>query len=379
MIPGNEGIRVALVGGGTGGHIFPALAVAHELKRLRPHAQPWLAIGRKRAEAEWAAEADLTPVRVFAAPMPYGLRPIGILRAVAAAIMGSAQAWLWWTGWRPAAVLTFGGYVSVPAALAARRKRIPYIFHASDCLPDRSARMLGRHAALITVNYAESAQYFEGVRVEVVGQPIRPWLLGADRREAARNLALDPDRPTVVIMGGSQGARSINYAAINAAKKILASSEAQVLHLCGNLDYDDLAEICVTEELPVERYRLMAFLREMQWALALADMAVTRAGANGLAELAAAGVPSIMVPYPHAGAHQRANAEPLAKAGAGIIVPDEELDGERLAEEVLALIADENRRRQMSQAAKHWARPDAATRVARLLLEIAENNLDPGH
>lgn len=363
---------MALVGGGTGGHIFPALAVAHELKRLRPAVQPWLAIGRKRAEAEWAAEAELMPVRLFAAPMPYGFRPVALLRAAVAATAGTVQAWLWWTGWRPAVVLTFGGYVSVPAALAARHKRIPYIFHASDCLPDRSARLLGRHAVLITVNYAESAEHFEGVPVEIVGQPIRPWLLGADRQEAARNLALDPARPTVLVMGGSQGARSINYAAINAAKAILDGSEAQILHLCGNLDYDDLSQICVTEELPVERYRLLAFLREMQWALALADVAVTRAGANGLAELAAAGIPSIMVPYPHAGAHQQHNAEPLAKVGAGTIIADEELDGDRLAGEVLAILGNEARRQQMAQAARQWARPDAAAKVAQLILRIAE-------
>ncbi|MCX7598604.1 MAG: UDP-N-acetylglucosamine--N-acetylmuramyl-(pentapeptide) pyrophosphoryl-undecaprenol N-acetylglucosamine transferase [Armatimonadetes bacterium] len=374
MAPKDTAIRIALVGGGTGGHIFPALAVAHELRRLRPSVQPWLAIGRRRAEAEWAADADLIPVRLFAAPMPYGFRPLALLKAGVAALAGTMQAWLWWTGWRPAVVLTFGGYVSVPAALAARRKRIPYIFHASDCLPDRAARLLGRHAAMITVNYAESAQHFEGVRVEVVGQPIRPWLLGADRRQAARNLALDPDRLTILVIGGSQGARSINYAAINAARAILESSEAQILHLCGNLDYDDLSQICVTEQLPIERYRLLAFLREMEWALALADVAVTRAGANGLAELAAAGVPSLIVPYPHAGAHQRHNAEPIAKAGAGIIVADEELDGDRLAAEVLGLVTDEQRRREMAAAAKRWARPEAAAKVAGLLLEIAEEN-----
>jgi len=366
-------IRVALVGGGTGGHIFPALAVAHELTRLRPQARPWLAIGRKRAEAEWAAEATLMPVRLFAAPVPYGLRPLALARAAVAALMGTVQAWLWWTGWRPAAVLTFGGYVSVPAALAARRKRIPYIFHASDCLPDRAARILGRHAALITLNYAESAEHFAGLPVEVVGQPIRPWLLGADRTEAARNLALDPDRPTVLVMGGSQGARSINYAAINAAGTILDASEAQILHLCGSLDYDDLSEICITEGLPVERYRLVAFLREMQWALALGDVAVTRAGANGLAELAAAGIPCIMVPYPYAGAHQRCNAEPLMKAGAGIILNDEDLDGERLAGEILAILGDETRRQAMAKSARQWARPDAATRLAQLTLQVAED------
>lgn len=370
--------RIALVGGGTGGHVFPALAVAHELRQAREGAAPWLAVGRKAIEMEWAMEreelAHLFPIRLHAAPAPYGCSPVGWARAAAAAGWGTAQAWAWWTGWRPAAALMFGGYVSVPAAMAARGKRIPYLFHSADAVPDRSARTLARKARLVTVNYAEAAEAFEGVRVEVTGQPVRPWLLGADRKEAAANLGLDAARKTVLVVGGSQGARSVNHAAAEAASALLAKEGTQMLHLCGPRDYEELAARAEASGLPVERYRLMAFLREMEEALALADVAVTRAGANGLAELAAAGVAMIMAPYPHAGGHQRHNAEPLKAAGGGVIVDDEELSGRRLAEEVGGLLADDGRRRAMGDAARNWARPEAARRVAEIVLRVADEN-----
>jgi UDP-N-acetylglucosamine--N-acetylmuramyl-(pentapeptide) pyrophosphoryl-undecaprenol N-acetylglucosamine transferase len=359
--------------------VFPALAVAQGLRQAREDVATCLGVGRKAVEVEWAMEradqGDLFPVRLHAAPAPYGCNPFGWAKAAIAAGLGTAEAWMWWTGWKPAAALMFGGYVSVPAALAARGKKIPYLFHSADALPDRSARALAEKAALVTVNYAEAAdKYGEGVRVEVTGQPVRPWLLGFDRKEAAANLGLDAEKKTVLIVGGSQGARSVNYAAVEAAKTLLADEGTQMLHLCGQRDYEDLQERSADEDLPVERYRLLAFLREVEWALALADVAVTRAGANGMAELAVAGVPMILAPYPHAGGHQRLNALPLKEAGGGVIVEDEDLSGERLADEVGRLLADDGARRSMGEAARAWAKPDAAQRVAELVLQVADES-----
>jgi UDP-N-acetylglucosamine--N-acetylmuramyl-(pentapeptide) pyrophosphoryl-undecaprenol N-acetylglucosamine transferase len=371
--------RIALVGGGSGGHVFPALAVAHELRQAREGVTTCLGIGRKPIEMEWALEreelADLFPVRLHAAPAPYGCNPFGWAKAAIAAGLGTAEAWMWWTGWQPTAALMFGGYVSVPAAIAARARKIPYLFHSADALPDRSARTLAEKAALVTVNYAEAAdKYGTGVRVEVTGQPVRPWLLGGDRKEAAKSLGLDAAKRTVLVVGGSQGARSVNRAAIEAAKTLLADEGTQMLHLCGMKDYEELVDRADEEGLPVERYRVLAFLREVEWALALADVAVTRAGANGMAELAAAGVAMIVVPYPHAGGHQRLNALPLKEAGGGVIVEDEDLSGERLADEVGRLLADDGARRSMGEAARRWVKPDAARRVAELVLQVADES-----
>jgi len=364
-------VRIALVGGGTGGHVSPALAVAHALGAAGQDVQPWLATGRKPVESEWARGVQPPPVRLTAAPMPYGINPVGLARALGAAALGALQAVAWWRRWRPDAMLAMGGYVSVPAVLAARLLRVPYACHVSDALPDRSARRLARRARLVTVNYAEAAEAFPGVRVEVTGQPVRPWILGASREEAARELGLQPDRTTLVVMGGSQGARTLNRAVVAAAGRLMREGELQVLHLVGSLDYEEVSRGLQAAGVPGERYRAFAFLHQMQWALALADVAVTRCGANGLAEFAAARTPMVMIPYPHAGGHQRLNAEPLRQAGAGVIVEDAELTGDRLADEVLAISEDQARRREMAAAARRWARPEAAAHVARLLLELA--------
>lgn len=362
---------IAVVGGGTGGHVFPALAVAHELERLRPDVDVWLVTGRKAAEERWVATAGRQRVAVLSAPVPYGFKPLAMARAAACTALGTLQMVAWWLGGRPSAMLAFGGYVSVPPAIAARCLGVPYACHSADAVPDRAARVLARRAELVTVNYPRAAEAFEGVRVEVVGQPIRPWLLGCPRDEATRRLGLEPSQRTVLVMGGSQGARSLNRAAAGAARRLIEDIGLQVVHLAGERDYEEVRAALEQEGVDRRRYKLLAFLDEMQWALAAADVAVTRAGANGLAELAAAGVAMIMVPYPYAGGHQRYNAEPLQEVGAGIIVPDEELTAGRLADEVRAIMSDEGRLRAMSEAARKWARPDAARRVAELILQVA--------
>jgi UDP-N-acetylglucosamine--N-acetylmuramyl-(pentapeptide) pyrophosphoryl-undecaprenol N-acetylglucosamine transferase len=367
----SDKVRIAVVGGGTGGHIFPALAVVNELRVMGEHVEARLATGRKAVERDWAREVQPEPVRLMAAPMPYGFQPLGMARATVSAGLGVLQTLLWWRCWKPAAMLTFGGYVSVPPAIAARLTHIPYAFHSADALPDRSARLLARRARLITVNYAEAQEAFPDLPVQVTGQPVRPWLFTTSREHAARNLGLQPDRMTLLIVGGSQGARSLNRASVAAAPRLMGESDLQVLHLPGPLDCHEVKDALADARIPNDRWQVREFLYEMEWALAVADLAVTRAGANALAELALAGVPMIMVPYPHAGGHQNYNAEPLQRAGAGIIVEDAELTAERLANEVLGLCRDEKRRREMAQAARRWARPDAARRVAELVLEIA--------
>ncbi|MGD9518963.1 MAG: glycosyltransferase [Armatimonadota bacterium] len=368
---GTPRTRIAIIGGGSGGHVYPALAVAMELRALCEEVEVWLATGRKPVEKEWTAGTEPEPVRLFSAPVPYGLRPLALARAVGAAGAGTLQTLSWWWRWHPQAMLTFGGYVSVPAALAARAARVPYAYHAADALPDRSARTLARRARLVTVNYPEAAEAFPGVTVEAVGQPLRQWLFGTSREEAAQALGLDPERTTLVVLGGSQGAHSLNQAAAAAGPRLLRESEIQVLHVTGSLDYREVCDGLAEARIPADRYRVLSFLREMDQALALADIALTRCGANSLAELAVAGAALIMVPYPYAGGHQRYNAEPLQRVGAGVIVEDVDLTANRLAEETLSLVRDENLRHVRAEAARRWAKPDAACKVAELTLRIA--------
>jgi UDP-N-acetylglucosamine--N-acetylmuramyl-(pentapeptide) pyrophosphoryl-undecaprenol N-acetylglucosamine transferase len=351
---------------------MPALAIAEELASVAPGCEVGLAIGRRPGELSWVADWRGPLRRLFAGPMPFGWRPFLAARSAAACGLGTLQALIWWGRWRPAVVMAFGGYVSVPAGLAAALLGVPYIVHVIDVRPSRAARVLARKARLVTVNYPETAEAFAGKRVEVIGQPVRRRLFSASRAEALEKLQLAAQRPTLLVMGGSQGARTINYAAVQAAPRLLMESDVQVLHLAGQADYEDLRRQLQEAGICGARYKLLPYLKEMQWALAVADLAVSRCGANSLAELALAGVPLIMVPYRFAGGHQHDNALPLQRAGAGVIVEDAALSGERLAQVVLELLNDPQRRAAMRGAARRWARPDAARRAAELILEVAK-------
>jgi UDP-N-acetylglucosamine--N-acetylmuramyl-(pentapeptide) pyrophosphoryl-undecaprenol N-acetylglucosamine transferase len=267
---------------------------------------------------------------------------------------------------RPDVVVGAAGYVCVPAALAARSLRVPVVLMEQNTVPGRAVRMLARGARAVATSFADTATYLPGARVVHTGNPVRPEVL-------ALAPAPQRDRCThVLVMGGSQGARRINDAVAGSVRHLLSDHpELRITHSCGARDAEWSVPVRagLPEELR-ERYTVAAFFDDIAERIAAADLVVMRAGGSSLAEVSVLGRAMVLIPYPYAGGHQADNAAPYVRAGAAVVVPDEEFSALRLREEVEARIADPDRWRAMCQASAAMAMPDAAQRVVDLLHEV---------
>ena len=368
-------MRIAFTGGGTAGHLFPAIAVAQQVRHAAPEADLLFIGTRKRLDAELLPKYGYPYELIASEGFPYGLS----LKAVSSAwqlLQGYRQARRVLKRFRPQAVFAAGGYVAAAVIPAARSLGIPAIIHASDALPDRANRLLSRWATHITVSWPAAQAHFPAGHTECTGQPLREELFAVTREEAYQRLALQPGLFTLLVTGGSQGARRLNEALLAALPELLRRDEVQVLHLTGGTDYEAVTARVAAMRAGgppdgLTRYHGLPYLDDMGAAMRAADLTVMRCGASSISEAAAFGLPMILVPYPHAGGHQRLNAEPLAEAGAGVLIDDADFTGERLRDEVTRLLGDPARLAGMRAASAGCGRPDAAKRIAEIVLEAA--------
>lgn len=294
-----------------------------------------------------------------------GLRGMGLWTALrnGAQIIGSTAAALRIVShFRPDVALVTGGYACVPVALAARAKRVPILVYLPDIVPGLAVRFLSRLANAVAVTSEESVRHLPGRRVVVTGYPVRAGILTPDKSRARRTLSLDPSRPTLLVFGGSRGARSINQALVNGLPELLPL--CQVIHVSGKLDDEWVTQS--TQALPADlslHYHHHAYLADMPAALVAADLVVARAGAAVMGEFPAAGLPAILVPYPYSGQHQEHNARYMERHGAARVLADDELQG-KLVPTIMALLVDERSMSEMRRAALALARPNAAAAIA---------------
>jgi UDP-N-acetylglucosamine--N-acetylmuramyl-(pentapeptide) pyrophosphoryl-undecaprenol N-acetylglucosamine transferase len=352
--------KVVIAAGGTAGHVVPALAVANVLRERGAEVE---FIGGERAEAELvpAAGYPLHTLRVTGIDRDDALRAARALLLAARATV-RARGLLKRAG--ADAVLGGGGYVAGPVGLAARSLRLPLVLTEADSHLGVTNRMLAPLAARVCLAFPVPGR--SGSRYLLTGRPLPAGTGGADRAAARTRFELAPEGPCLLVFGGSLGARRLNHAALDAFG---GASPCSVLHACGRRDYDEL-RARLDELGSPPHYRLLPYIEPFADALAAADLVVSRAGGSVL-ELAAVGLPAILVPYPHATAdHQTLNARYMERAGAAIVVADAELDGPRLAREVGALLGAPQRMSEMSNAASAAARPDAAERIADELLAL---------
>lgn len=264
---------------------------------------------------------------------------------------------------RPQALFVTGGFVAVPAALAAWLRRVPSLVYLPDIEPGLAVRFLSRLARKVAVTAEESKVFFPGRKVVVTGYPVRPEMTSAARENAEAEFGLEAGRPTLLVFGGSRGARSLNRALIAGLPDLLA--HYQIIHISGPLDWPEAST--AAERLPQDlrqRYHAYAYLHgEMALALAAADLVVARAGASTLGEFPLFGLPAILVPYPHAWRYQKVNADYLASRGAAIRLNDEDLAA-RLVPSVRELMDDRRRLAAMSASMRALARPGAADAIA---------------
>lgn len=346
--------RVAIAAGGTAGHVVPALAVADA---LRARGTDVIFLGGERAEAELVPAAGYPFHRLNVTGIDRR-NPLKAVRAVALAGRASRQARQILRREGIDAVIGGGGYVAGPAGLAAAGLRLPLVLTEADSHLGIANRALAPLAKRVYLAFPIEGR--KPPRYEVVGRPIPAGTGEGDPVAAKRRFGLPDDRPCLLVFGGSLGARTINFAALEAFG---SGAPCSVLHAAGRRDYDEL-RARLEAAGPPDHYRLEPYVTPFADALAAADLAVARAGGS-VFELAAAGIPSVLVPYPHATAdHQSGNARWMADAGAAVVIPDHELDGPRLAREVGALLGNPERLVSMSRAARALARPDAADRIA---------------
>lgn len=354
-------LAVAMAGGGTGGHIMPALAVASELQR-RGH-RPFF-IGRQSG-----MEARLAPAAGF--PIHWieigGLKRVGFSRTLKTLLQVPASV-------RSAArvlkeqearvVFSTGGYVAGPVALAGLARKLPLVLLEPNVVPGFTHRHLARFATRALIHFEETAAYFPPSRSVVTGVPVREEFFHLPARDRADGYL------SVLVTGGSQGSRTLNRAARESWPLIGQQRlSVRMVLQCGAAEHEALAREFVHSGL---EGAVVPFIADMPAAFAQADLIVSRAGASTVAEIAAAGRPSILVPFPYAADdHQTANARVLAHAGAAVLIPDRELTGERLVGQLALFLAHPEKLDAMAHAVKQFARPDAARRAADIVEEVA--------
>jgi UDP-N-acetylglucosamine--N-acetylmuramyl-(pentapeptide) pyrophosphoryl-undecaprenol N-acetylglucosamine transferase len=372
-------MRVLVSGGGTGGHIYPALAVAMQLRE--EYQAEILFLG-----SDDGLETEIVPAAGFRlATIKAGkLRryiswetitgvmrvPVGMIEAIN--LVGQ---------FRPGVAFTSGGYVAVPAGLAARFERVPLLMHQQDVPPNLSNRLVAPLATRISVAFADSLTYFPARKTLQLGNPLRQAMLDVRRtppQEARRALGFERQEPLLLVTGGSQGARHLNQTVGKALPDLLA--HCQVLQISGNALYNETRELCESvlaaqDEAVRRRYRLVAYLNEeMPLALQAADLVLCRSGASTLSELAALGKPSILVPLPPAigSSPQEANAEMFGRNQAARVMKDGDLKPQVLVENVTSILASSTLLEAMSNAASSFAKPQATQEIAAEIVKIAK-------
>jgi UDP-N-acetylglucosamine--N-acetylmuramyl-(pentapeptide) pyrophosphoryl-undecaprenol N-acetylglucosamine transferase len=355
MTPARTPATFVMTGGGTGGHVIPALAVAREL-RLRGHSVRF--IGTQRG-----IEAKLVPAAEF--PIEWivigGLNRVGLVRTMET--LAELPLSIWQASRvldraRPVAVFSMGGYVAGPALIAALWKKIPVVVMEPNAIPGFTHRKLARFVARALVSFPETARWFQGRDVDVTGLPVR---------EAFFEIPSKPrqDTVTILITGGSQGSRTLNRAAEESWPLWPSTRKIRLIHQTGPKPFDELSAKFRDAGVNGE---IQPFLHDMPAAFDQADIIVSRAGAGAVSELAAAGKPSILIPLPTASDdHQLKNAEVFEHAGAARLVTDTEWTGQRFVSEVASLLDEPGRLEKMSAAARTFAKPDAARRAADVL------------
>jgi len=363
-------VKVLIAGGGTGGHVFPGIAVAEELRAHHPEVEVVFVGGRRGLEAQAVPEAGF-PLRTLATagfPRHQWWRWPG---AALVNVWGLLQAIGLVLTLRPRAVLGTGGYVSGPVSLAAKLFGVPLLLQEQNSIPGLTNRWLSRIADEVHLSFIEARSWFpRRDHLRITGNPVRAHITSGEREQGLREFRLDRDRPTLFVFGGSLGAKRINAAAIDALRRLKGRVDVQCILQTGREDHEAVKQAAAAEQLPAT---VLPFVKKMHLAYAAADLVVCRAGAMTLAEIAVCGRPSILVPYPYAAHdHQRVNAANLADRGAAVVIEDADLTGERLAKEIAHLLADRQALSRMSANARLFARPDAAARLARALVAWGE-------
>lgn len=385
-------MRIILTGGGTGGHIYPAIAIGQAIKKEWADAE-FLYIGTGNGmEAKIVPEMgfDFKTVDAMGLKRSFSFESVKTFFKV---LKGLQQAGAIINRYQPQLVIGTGGYVCLPVVWAAARKGIPAIIHEQNAMPGLTNKFLAGKVNRVLLTFAESKQYFSaknGDKYIVTGLPVRPAIFSITKEEGYKQYGLADNYPTLLVVGGSRGARSINKAMIEVYKRLLdegyiskksakkgprirllSKPRLQIIHSTGPADYEEVTQS--VKDMGIElgnsgNIIIRPYLHDMEYALACADLCVGRAGAAFISEMTAKGIPGILIPYPYATEnHQEYNANSLVRQGAAEMILDSRLTGENLYQAILGILFDPNKKNKMSQLSKTAGKPDAVEKILKVI------------
>ncbi len=365
-------MKVIIAGGGTGGHLFPGLAIAEEFKR-RDENNEVVFVGTEHGIEARIIPREGYPIKFVRSEGIVGKSLLKMIKAVAEIVLTALDARRILKDLTPDIVIGVGGYSSGAIVLIAGLRSIPTMVHEQNSVPGLTNKLLGKIATRVCVTYHESITYFPMGKTFLTGNPIRGKILKGDRDAACRLFSLAEDTFTVFIFGGSSGARSINRAMVDALNHLTdLRDNIQFLHQTGDRDFENIREAYRKAGM---KGTVAPFIYQMAEAYAVADVVVSRAGATTLAEITALGKPAILVPYPYAaGRHQEFNAVKLREIGAAFMVPDDEIRGETLANNIRELYENEALRAEMRRSSQGLGRPDACGRIVDIAMSIVRSS-----
>ena len=382
-------MNLVLAGGGTGGHVYPALALAGALRRRDPHARVLFVGSASGMEASLVPAAGVPFAGLVVRP-PRSRSALRTAVALGTGAAGVLQAAAIVARFRPDAVVATGGIAAAPPVAAAWAMRIPVVLLEGNAAPGRANAFLARFARAVAVTSDDASARVPGGRAFVTGLPIRPEVYSTPHADGLRAFGLDPGRKTVLVLGGSQGSARLNTAVDEMAVQLAGRRDIQILHQTGrgwqgnarrngatqptaaaSVDTSPRGGMASVAEAVRLRHVRVPYFDQIGLAYASADLVISRCGATALAEITACGLPAILVPYRYAaGGHQAENAAPLVRAGAAVLVADDALDAGTLARAVADILDAPGRRDTMAARSRALGRPDASDRVLALLERV---------
>jgi UDP-N-acetylglucosamine--N-acetylmuramyl-(pentapeptide) pyrophosphoryl-undecaprenol N-acetylglucosamine transferase len=356
--------RILIAAGGTGGHVFPAIAVADEIKKQNLHAE-FLFVGTKgKIEAQIVPQRGYAIAFIWISGFHRSLRLNNLLFPIKI-VVSLVQSFFLIKRFQPDVVVGTGGYVCGPVLYIASLMGFPAVVHESNSFPGITTRMLSTRAAKIFTAFAATARWLKRKdNIELIGTPTREILGTVSQEDGLRFFNLNPFKKTVLVFGGSLGAASINQTT-KAMLNDLAGSDIQVIWQTGNTETD-------VDKTTMTNCRINKFIDKMEYAYAAADVIICRSGATTLAELTRLGKAAILIPYPYAAAdHQKYNAQTLVEAGAAVMIADQDVKT-KLKTELLSLLGNNKKRQQMNEASRTLGKPNAGKEIAQRILELVK-------
>ncbi|MFH0702471.1 MAG: undecaprenyldiphospho-muramoylpentapeptide beta-N-acetylglucosaminyltransferase [bacterium] len=377
MKPKSEKITLAVTGGGTGGHIYPAVAIIQKLKTDSQIKKIYYIGCPDNMEKDIAAKEEIEFLPVSISGMPRKFKILEIIKWLIALNKAVKQSITYLIKIKPDIIFGTGGYVSGPVLISAIILKIPFVIHDPDAHPGIVSKFMAPWAKVVSVAFEESKNHLKSKNIVVNGNPIRQnfnKISNFALNDALASLNLDVSKKTIVVIGGSQGAKTLNNAMLKAAPRLIKEYNFQIIHQTGKKNFEEYkAEISKewADFLDCPAYVVRPYFDEMAVILSASDLAVSRSGSLSISELNLSGLPSILVPYPYAAAdHQKFNAKAMEKAGASIYIEDSKCNSESLIKLIVNLFKNPEKLADMQDSNKKLAKPDATNNIVKILKTI---------